>query len=424
MKKIISVFIVLAGVLLMLPDTSSAIPAFARKYGFNCNMCHTAFTRLNDFGQRVRQDGYQIPGQEGFEKNVFATPPPLAMRTSMGLVMGGKDSTLTSGSTTTSSFNINGLDILAAGVLHKNISFLLIYTPRLDEPAGDYTGSNNGANPSQLGALESANLVFSNLVPDFLNIRVGRFEPAYHAISSKRTYYLVSPYEIYTFGTETNSFVFDDNQMGIEVTGNSRVGFHYAAGVVNGNGANPDNNKSKDLYLTMHQVIGRGEGQSAGQRIGVFGYFGSQPTVFNSQTGPMGENEGGRNQPFHRLGGEVSLNWRTLNLRALFMQGVDDNALNPLGAAADYKFNGGLVELDWAGLYNNRLVASAMVNWVNPPSNDKVREILAYSGVIRYNLGDWTAVNVALHAEYLHRKTGKVNPLNEDVIALMLDFAF
>lgn len=418
MKKIISVFIVLAGVILMLPDTSSAIPAFARKYGFNCNMCHTAFTRLNDFGQRFRQDGYQIPGQEGFEKNVFATPPPLAMRTSMGLVVGSNDST------TTSSFNFNGLDILAAGVLHKNISFLLIYTPRLDEPAADYTGSNNGVNPSQLGALESASLIFSNLAPDLLNVRVGRFEPDYHAISSKRTYYLISPYEIYTFGTETNSFVFDDNQMGIEVTGNSRVGFHYAAGVVNGNGANPDNNKPKDLYLTMHQIIGRGEGQSAGQRIGVFGYYGWQPTVLDSMMGPMGENAGGDNKPFRRYGGEVSLNWRTFNLRALFMQGIDDKALNPLDTAADYKFNGGIVELDWAGLYNNRLVASAMVNWVTPPSDDSARKVLAYSGVVRYNLGDWTAVNIALHAEYLHRETGKEKPFKEDVFALMLDFAF
>lgn len=418
MKKICIISVVLAGLLLTLPETGSAIPAFARKYGFNCNMCHTAFTKLNDFGQRFRQHGYQIPGQEGNEKNVFAASIPLAMRTSMGLVVGGNDST------TTSSFNINGLDILAAGVLHKNISFLLIYTPRIDEPAADYTGAGGGANPSQLGALESAALVFSNLVPDILNVRVGRFEPAYHAISSKRVYYLVSPYDLYEYGTENNQFVFGDNQMGIEATGDFRAGFHYAAGVVNGNGANPDNNKYKDVYLAMHQVIGRGEGQSAGQRVGVFGYYGWQPTTFDSLTGPMGENEGGDNKGFYRIGGDVSLNYRTLNLRAMFMQGVDDKALNPLDPAEDYEFNGGLVELDWAGLYNNRMVASAMVNWVNPPCGDDDKQVLAYSGAVRYYLGDWTAINVALHAEYLHREIGQENPFKDDIVALMLDFAF
>jgi len=417
MKKIIVVSVVLAGLLLTLPETGSAIPAFARKYGFNCNMCHTAFTRLNDFGQRFRQHGYQIPGQEGHEKNVFATPFPLAVRTSMGLVVGGNDST------TTSSVNINGLDVLAAGVLHKNISFLMIYTPRLDEPAGDYTGAADGANPGQLGALEAANVVFSNLIPEKLNIRVGRFEPAYHPLSSKRTYYLASPYEIYAYGSDGNRFGFDDNQLGIEATGDFRAGFHYAAGVVNGNGANPDNNKYKDLYLAMHQVFGRGEGQSAGQRVGVFGYYGWQPTVFDSLTGPMGENEGGGNKPFYRLGGEVSLNWRTLNLRALLMQGVDDQALNPIDTADDYEFTGGIIELDWAGLYNNRLIASAMVNWVNPPCGDDDKQVLAYSAVLRYNLGDWTAVNVALHAEYLHREVGQDNPFKDDIVALMLDFA-
>src|SRR5450759_2603304 len=55
--------------------TSNAIPAFARKYGFNCNMCHSGFTRLNDLGQRYRDNGYQIPGQEGKEKTVFDAGP-------------------------------------------------------------------------------------------------------------------------------------------------------------------------------------------------------------------------------------------------------------------------------------------------------------------------------------------------------------
>ncbi len=128
-------------------------------------------------------------------------------------------------------------------------------------------------------ALESVNLVFSNLVKDAVNLRVGRFEPAYHPFSSKRSYYLIQPYDIYTFTTPSNQFVFDDNQMGLEVTGHFRNGFRYACGIVNGSGANPDNSRAKDLYLRVAQVLGRGEGQSAGQRIGLFGYLGWQPTA-------------------------------------------------------------------------------------------------------------------------------------------------
>ena len=396
MKKAIAAVIVLV-IGLAVPQTGHAIPAFARKYGFNCNMCHTSYAKLNDFGQRFRDDGYQIPGQQGAEKSVFDTPPPIAFRTSFGLAAAHTKQADTYG------FNIIGLDLLATGMMHKNVSFLLIYTPRMDEPAADYTGPGEGTNPSQLGALESANLVFSNLVQNRLNLRVGRFEPAYHLVSSKRSYYLQQPYEVYAFGTPGNSFVFDDNQMGVEATGRFPQGFGYALGVVNGNGANPDNNKGKDFYLTLHKVFGRGEGQSAGQRIGAFGYLGWQPTIPPSPSTPIlqGAAPGAGNKPFRRLGGDVSFNWRTFNLRALFMQGVDDKALDPsesLDPREDYEFTGGFAELNYAGLWNNRLLASVMYNWVEPPCNDDTNAISAFSGLLRYYLGSWTAVNVALHA--------------------------
>ena len=324
-----------------IPMTSSSIPAFARKYGFNCNMCHTAFTKLNDFGQRLRDDGYQLPGQEGLEKNVFETPPPIAVRGSVGLI---SSHTMKAN---TSDFSLVGLDLLAAGVLHKNVSFLMVYTPRIDEPAADYTGSHDGSNPSQLGALEAASVIFSNLVPELVNLRVGKFEPAYHTFSSKRSFYLQQPYEIYNFVTPGNDFVFDDNQMGIEVTGGLRSGFRYAGGVVNGSGANPDNSSAKDLYARLAQIIGRGEGQSAGQRIGVFGYLGWRPiSPGDTILGPTGASNGKGNKSFYRIGADVSLNWRTFNLYGMFVQGSDDKALDPLDSTKNYEYTGGFAELD------------------------------------------------------------------------------
>ena len=422
MRKTIAVATMLA-IGLAIPQTGHAIPAFTRKHGFNCNMCHTSYTKLNDFGQRFRDDGYQIPGQEGAEKSVFETPPPIAFRTSFGLLAAHTKQADTYG------FDIVGFDLLAAGMMHKNISFLFIYTPRIDEPAADHTGTSGGTNPSQLATLESANLVFSDLIQDRLNLRVGRFEPAYHLVSSKRSYYLQQSYEVYGFGTPGNSFAFEDNQMGLEVAGRFPQGFGYALGVVNGNGANPDNNKRKDFYLTLHKVFGRGDGQSAGQQIGVFGYLGWQPSITQSLSTAIvqGAAPGAGNKPFRRLGGNVSLNWRTFNLRALFMQGVDDKALNSSispGAQEDYEFTGGFAQLDYAGLWNNRLLASVMYNWVEPPCGDDGNAITAMSGLVRYYLGSWTAVNVALHAEYTHREVGENNPQKEDLLALLIDFAF
>ena len=48
----------------------------------------------------------------------------------------------------------------------------------------------------------------------------------------------------------------------------------------------------------------------------------------------------------------------------------------------------------------------------------------AYSALVRYYLGSWSAVNVALHAEYTHRLAGSALPLKEDLFTLLLDFDF
>ncbi|MCX6832372.1 MAG: hypothetical protein NT028_09630 [candidate division Zixibacteria bacterium] len=425
MKRLFAYLSLAAGVIMILPDTGDAIPAFARKHGFNCNMCHTSFTKLNDWGQRFRNNGYQVPGQQGLEKNVIETAPPISIRTSTGATLyHSKQEDYFEGTTAgnTSGFGIYGFDLLAAGVLHKNISFLMIYTPRVDEPTSDYKGTD----ASQPGALESANIVFSNLIPNVLNLRIGRFEPAYHAISSKRSYYIMQPYEIYSYQSRSGGFNYDDNQFGLELTGQLYTGTQYGLGLVNGSGPRPDNNKAKDVYLTVHQVIGRGEGQSAGQRVGVFGYLGRQPTSVGMIVAPTGENNGTNNKKLYRLGGDVSLTWKTLNLRGLFMHGVDSRELNPskYGMKDDYKFSGGFVELDYAALPNNRLLASMMYNWVEPPWYDIGNRIRSISALLRYYLGDWTAVNVALHAEYTHKQTSKVFPLKEDTFALLVDFDF
>jgi hypothetical protein len=429
MKKTYISIIFLIITCVILPAHSFAIPAFARNYGFNCMMCHTAYARLNDYGQRFRDNGYQIPGQEGKEKTVFDSNIPVSMRLSFG------NTTYSNKNGTANSFNLYGFDLLAAGVLHKNISFLLIYTPRIDFPSSDYLGDNN---PSQQGSLESVSLIFSNIIRDALNIRIGRFEPAYHVFSSKRSYYLFQPYEVYTLTTPNNNYSFDENQIGIEATGHFRFGFKYAAGVINGNGGNADNNNNKDIYLNVTQTIGKGDGQTTGQRIGLFGYYGWQPLETpGAVIGTQGQTNGTLNKTFYRIGATGGLNYKMLSLQVMYMMGKDDKAFDTIAPVEQYKYNGGFVELNYAALANNRLIASLMYNWVNPSSDAELtdignqgRKVNAYSALLRYYLGGWKAVNVAIHAEYTHRigkmknASGDYSNYPEDMFALALDFAF
>jgi hypothetical protein len=419
MKKLIMLILAVCFFEFICPFDGLAIPEFARKYGFNCNMCHTGFTKLNDFGQRFRDNGYQIPGQEGKEKNVFEGGIPIAMRLPFGYT------TYNTKEGTASGFNLLGFDFLAAGVLHKNVSFLVIYTPRIDMPPNSYLGPDSlNNNASQTASLETVSLVFSNIIKNALNIRVGRFEPAYHMFSSKRSYYLMQPYEIYSLSTPNNSYAFDDNQIGIEATGHFRSGFKYAAGFVNGNGGNPDNNNNKDVYLNVMQTIGKGDGQSAGQRIGLFGYCGWQPlTLPGNVTSPLGNTNGTNSKTFYRYGATGSLNWQTLNLQIMYMKGVDNKSFNSLEPTKKYDYSGGFFELDYAGMLNNRLVLSGILNWITPPSYDSDRNLKAYSALLRYYLGHWSAVNIAIHTEYTYRVTGSSNKLNENMFMFGLDFA-
>jgi hypothetical protein len=43
-------------------DLAQAMPAFARQYEISCVLCHSAFPRLNDFGEHFRDSNYRLPG--------------------------------------------------------------------------------------------------------------------------------------------------------------------------------------------------------------------------------------------------------------------------------------------------------------------------------------------------------------------------
>ena len=58
--------VTLAGIfalVLLAPHQAEAIPAFARKYGFECTQCHTAWPKLNAFGRDFKMNGYRIEGE-------------------------------------------------------------------------------------------------------------------------------------------------------------------------------------------------------------------------------------------------------------------------------------------------------------------------------------------------------------------------
>lgn len=375
------------------PAPAGAVPVFARKYGFNCTMCHSAFPRLNDWGQRFRANGYQLPGRENEEKTVLQGPAPVAMRTTYGYTNESYDNA--SGRVDQSGFKLVGLDILSAGVIAPHIGYLLVFPPQIAGSRGV---------EAQEGTLEMASVTFNNLGSPWLNVRAGRFEPAYTAFSVKR-HLTITPYEVYDYAFPGGS-PFSETQEGFELTGHGG-GFAYAAGWLNGSATNRPDDGPADVYGRATWIFGPGEGQTAGQRLGVTGYLGRA----RPDTGV------GDRQSFSRFGVDASLNWRQLDLAAQWLTASDDRSL--WGETGDVTWSGFFTELTWQPLV--KCVAFARYDAVATP--DAIdQDIARWTGGARYYFAD----NLALHLEYSRRVIdlpGDDDP-TADFAAARLDFAF
>jgi hypothetical protein len=309
-------------------------------------------------------------------------------------------------------------------VIAKNISYLAAYLPPIEAARGTVT---------QDGALEAANVVFAHLFSTtWVNLRVGRFEPAYVAFSDKRRL-AVSPYEIYSFAYSVGPEV-AQTQEGIEITGYGPQGINYAAGAVNGSEMNGSSIEMPDLYARLAKVFGSGEGQTAGQRLGISYYYGQMtpPAVFPAsfllnlvEVGPTisGATAAsvGINRSFYRFGADASLNYKWVNLSLQYMLHFYEKGL--LSTTKNSQVNGGFAELNAAPLTS--LVGFARYDLVRLTDMEYMKP-----DIDRYTLGFrfYPTDQLALHLEYSHRLVKEMGQsgkdLSEDFVTARLDFAF
>src|SRR6266852_1906217 len=59
-SSVFAAALALAFLILGSSQSASAIPAFARKYGLRCSACHESWPMLNFFGQKFKDNGYQL----------------------------------------------------------------------------------------------------------------------------------------------------------------------------------------------------------------------------------------------------------------------------------------------------------------------------------------------------------------------------
>ena len=365
-KRIGRELLVLA-LLLTMAGSAHAIPAFARKYGLPCSACHQAWPMLNNFGQTFKDNGYQLGNdrdapvyqQPGYWPIMFRVTPTWHResnnRRAVDKVPGNASSGLTESTVTQSGFDVGGVDIVTAGTLSKNISFLV-------QP---FIGNSSAGLGQAWARLD--NLIGSR----WLNVKMGRFELD-EPISQQRSLLMNSTGGLYynyffTPPGDTNFFTGIGNlQLGVEVSGHSENDYtRYSVAVVNNsNGAaHLPAGQTYNVYANLNhgfELPGLGL-----QKVGVYGFFGESPTYFQTSNGQPIPGTGTGNRSFYRAGAYGQWYLGKFDFLTFYMHGYDNVFLGnsvaanqpdklPPGAVGP-SWNGGFVEAHYT--YNPRLIA-------------------------------------------------------------------
>src|SRR6202050_464964 len=276
-----SVSLILISLVLTCSQPASAIPAFARKYGLRCSACHESWPMLNYFGQKFKDNGYQLMNDR--DAPIWQNPgywpvtfriTPIWHRVSTGKVPVDQGTGVTR--ITTSGFDLSGLDFHTGGTLEKNFSFYVL-------PSSDNTGAFH---------FESVFARLDNIFGStWLNLKLGKFELD-NLLSEKRILTLTGNggiYQLYHFIPVGDGNIFGqmgDNQLGIEVMGHSyNDRTRYSASLLSstdGNVGLPYGNAYTGFF-TASQAFDTGK--LGVDRIGGYAMIGQAPTYYLTSGG-------------------------------------------------------------------------------------------------------------------------------------------
>jgi hypothetical protein len=291
----------LAFLIMGVSQPASALPAFARKYGLRCSACHESWPMLNFFGQKFKDNGYQLMNDR--DSPIWQNPgywpvtfrmTPMWHRVSTGKVAVDSGEGQVEQRITSSGFDLSGLDLHTGGTLEKNFSFFLL-------PSSDSTGAFH---------FETVMARLDNLGGSpWFNVKLGKFELD-NLLSEKRILTLTGNggvYQLYHFIPVGDNNIFGqmgDNQLGVEVMGHSANDrTRYSAALLSSNDGStqlPYGANSYSGFFTASQAFDTGKlGVS---RVGFYAMVGMAPTTWLTSGGAPIAGSGTGNKGFSREG--------------------------------------------------------------------------------------------------------------------------
>ncbi|MGA8867834.1 MAG: hypothetical protein WB510_12735 [Candidatus Sulfotelmatobacter sp.] len=437
-------------VMLSASPTANALPAFARKYGLRCSACHESWPMLNYFGQKFKDNGYQIMNDR--DSPIWQNPSywpvtfrmtPMWHRVSTGKVAVDQGTGLAR--LTSSGFDLSGLDLHTGGTLEKNFSFFLL-------PSSDNTGAFHFE--TVMARLDN---VFGS---PWINVKLGKFELD-NLLSEKRILTLTGNggiYQLYHFIPVGDGNIFGqigDNQLGVELMGHSYDDrTRYSAALLSSSDGTPGlvyGANSYSGFFTVSQAFDAG--RAGVERIGAYAMIGDAPTTWYTQGGPNAPigGSGIGNKSYHRegfvgsfyFGQHADLTVVTQHGwdNAWFGQGYGDfidgvavgnntpGTTLPAGARAP-TWNGVLFEPHYVYspqlIFIGRFETIKMSQQAMPGIPSNLGNITTYTVGYRYNPFMTSRAGFAWHNEYnwLHQDGTAPDGTNINTSELLLGFDF
>lgn len=363
MRRMNLLFVVVALFLFAVWDAakSEAVPVFARKYKTSCQTCHTAFPRLNPFGEAFRMNGHQWPGTVEDEqehskddavklgadayKKVFPDavwPSSLPGGAPISMLAEGGVAYEKSDGTSTTSFDQPTLELQASGTFGDNLSFF-IAGPIFED------GSIENADLDHF-FLEFDNLFNGKIPNHLLYLRVGKFSPEMTFYQSAHDEFTLTPISLGMYSPEDGASLAGEGmadgaagepplaaaslrflmpRVGVQINGLVNGRFRYVLGLQN-DGSEDASSGAKNTYGRLVYKWGgmAYDGSHAAQTdhpyqekslaAAVYAYRGLSPN--ESGQGPD-------DLAATRVGGELNGTLGNLVLFGGFMHGRDETVL-------------------------------------------------------------------------------------------------
>lgn len=247
---------------LLLPEPASAIPAFARRYGVSCNLCHSTVPRLNAYGEAFAGNGFElVVGEE--PRDTIQTGDPLLRllrRLDLAVRMDLFATALAPVRRDGADIDLQlpyGVKLLSGGPLANRISYYMyFYMTERGEIAG----------------LEDAYVQFTDIGGSGVSAIVGQFQVSDPLFKRelRLQYEDYQPYRV-RVGSARADLTYD---RGIMLAASPWEGTDVVASVVNGRGLGEagedrhyDRDNNKPVSLRLSQELGP-------VRVGGFGYYG------------------------------------------------------------------------------------------------------------------------------------------------------